>query len=88
MDISNGTRMNWLMKKTGSKKSCETVPLRIIDLRLTPQCLRHLSTGESVLDLRQRGVFLTAPTVDSPVLTTPPGVLSLDRCEVGISLQN
>ena len=28
MDISNGTRMNWLMKKTGYKKSRETVPLR------------------------------------------------------------
>ena len=27
MDISNGTRMNWLMKKTGYKKSRETVPL-------------------------------------------------------------
>ena len=28
MDISNGTRMNWLMKKTGYKKSHETVPLK------------------------------------------------------------
>jgi len=28
MDISNGTRMNWLMKKTGYKKSRETVPLK------------------------------------------------------------
>jgi len=27
MDISNGIRMNWLMKKTGCKKSRETVPL-------------------------------------------------------------
>ena len=30
MDISNGTRMNWLMKKTGYKKSRETVPLKPI----------------------------------------------------------
>jgi len=33
MDISNGTRMNWLMKKTGYKKSRETVPLRDTSMR-------------------------------------------------------
>ena len=27
MDISNGTRMNWFMEKTGCKKSRKTVPL-------------------------------------------------------------
>jgi len=34
MDISNGTRMNWLMKKTGYKKSRETVPLKGMELTL------------------------------------------------------
>ena len=34
MDISNGTRMNWLMKKTGYKKSRETVPLRSANMDL------------------------------------------------------
>jgi hypothetical protein len=34
LDISGGTRMNWLMKKTGYKKSRETVPLKGMELTL------------------------------------------------------
>ena len=31
MEISNWTRINWLMKKTGYKKSRETVPLKLLE---------------------------------------------------------
>ena len=49
LDISNGTRMNWLMKKTGYKKSRETVPLNAaIRLEQCPTIKVHTVNSEEL----------------------------------------